>query len=207
MLKRIWGSGTGRVRCRAVVEGLYSSFSLQKSLQQIWKSVDVFSQRETAPQALPMCFTIPYSSQEPWEVMGIGCPRGTIDAIYGGMLRAIQFADDRLTANPGRLAVEPLQQFRKKAVVEASTADTPCPTAPYPLQHSTTLYSSSQSTALRQFYSLQPLHHPSALHVMPNTNTLYSKPARTHALSLASLHAPEHQSSSATSSNAACMAG
>ena len=42
----------------------------------------------------------------------------------------------------------------------SSTADTHCLTAPYPLQHSTTLYSSSQSTALRQFYSLQHLYTP-----------------------------------------------
>ena len=43
--------------------------------------------------------------------------------------------------------------------LQPSTAPTVCLTASYPLQH---LYNTLQSTALQQFYSLQPLQHPSA---------------------------------------------
>ena len=49
--------------------------------------------------------------------------------------------------------------------LQPSTAPTVCVTASYPLQHlyniSTTRYNTLQSTALQQFYSLQPLQHPS----------------------------------------------
>ena len=42
--------------------------------------------------------------------------------------------------------------------LQPSTAVTHCLTASYPLQH---IYNTLQSTALQQFYSLQPLQHPS----------------------------------------------
>ena len=68
-------------------------------------------------------------------------------------------SDDRLTANPGRLAVEPLQQFlQQKGCCRGLYSS-------HTLSHgpisSTTLYNTLQSTALQQFYSLQPLQHPS----------------------------------------------
>ena len=44
--------------------------------------------------------------------------------------------------------------WHRAAAMEAVTH---CLTAPYPLQH---FYNTLQSTALQQFYSLQPLQHP-----------------------------------------------
>ena len=69
----------------------------------IWTSVDVFSQRANGPQTLSMCSLYHIAAMEshgdaqkaPWVAYG----------------HAQSDSDDRLTANPGRLAVEPLQQF------------------------------------------------------------------------------------------------
>ena len=118
----------------------------------IWTSVDVFSQRANGPQTLSMCSLYHIAAMEshgdaqkaPWVAYG----------------HAQSDSDDRLTANPGRLAVEPLQQFlQQKGCCRGLYSS-------HTLSHgpisSTTLYNTLQSTALQQFYSLQPLQHPSA---------------------------------------------
>ena len=117
----------------------------------IWTSVDVFSQRANGPQTLSMCSLYHIAAMEshgdaqkaPWVAYG----------------HAQSDPDDRLTANPGRLAVEPLQQFLQQKDCCRGLYST------HALSHglisSTTLYNTLQSTALQQFYSLQPLHHPS----------------------------------------------
>ena len=95
--------------CRAVVEGLYSSFSLIStaisyySRMSIWTSVDVFSQRANAPQTLPMCSL--------YHIAAMGSHGDAQKAPWVAYGHAQSDSDDRLTANPGRLAVEPLQQF------------------------------------------------------------------------------------------------
>ena len=79
---------------------LYSNLYSRMS---IWTSVDVFSQRANGPQTLSMCSLYHIAAMEshgdahkaPWVAYG----------------HAQSDSDDRLTANPGRLAVEPLQPF------------------------------------------------------------------------------------------------
>ena len=92
--------------CRAVVEGLYSSFSLQQSLQQnvyldISRCVLTTGKR---PSNTSHVFPIPYSS----HVGSHGDAQKAPWVAYG---HAQSDSDNRLTANPGRLAVELLQQF------------------------------------------------------------------------------------------------
>ena len=116
----------------------------------IWTSVDVFSQRANGPPTLSMCSLYHIAAMEshgdahkaPWVAYG----------------HAQSDSDDRLTANPGRLAVEPLQQFlqQKDCCRGLYSTHTLCHgliSSTTSLQHSTTLYNTLQhSTTL---YSLQ----------------------------------------------------
>ena len=69
----------------------------------IWTSVDVFSQRASGPQTLPMCSL--------YHIAAMGSHGDAQKAPWVAYGHAQSDSDDRLTANPGRLAVEPLQQF------------------------------------------------------------------------------------------------
>ena len=69
----------------------------------MWTSVDVFSQRASAPQTLPMCSL--------YHIAAMGSHGDAQKAPWVAYGHAQSDSDDRLTANPGRLAVEPLQQF------------------------------------------------------------------------------------------------
>ena len=69
----------------------------------MWTSVDVFSQRVSAPQTLPMCSL--------YHIAAMGSHGDAQKAPWVAYGHAQSDSDDRLTANPGRLAVEPLQQF------------------------------------------------------------------------------------------------
>ena len=117
----------------------------------MWTSVDVFSQRASAPQTLPMCSL--------YHIAAMGSHGDAQKAPWVAYGHAQSDSDDRLTANPGRLAVEPLQQFLQQKGCCRGLYST------HGVRHglisSTTLYNTLQSTALQQFYSLQPLQHPS----------------------------------------------
>ena len=97
----------------------------------IWTSVDVFSQRANGPQTLSMCSLYHIAAMEshgdaqkaPWVAYG----------------HAQSDSDDRLTANPGRLAVEPLQQFLQQKGCCRGLYSTH--TVSHGLISSTTLYS------------------------------------------------------------------
>ena len=113
----------------------------------IWTSVDVFSQRANGPQTLSMCSL--------YHIAAMGSHGDAQKAPWVAYGHAQSDSDDRLTANPGRLAVEPLQQFlQQKGCCRGLYSS-------HTLSHgpisSTTLYNTLQSTALQQFYSLQPL--------------------------------------------------
>ena len=69
----------------------------------IWTSVDVFSQRANGPQTLSMCSL--------YHIAAMGSHGDAQKAPWVAYGHAQSDSDDRLTANPGRLAVEPLQQF------------------------------------------------------------------------------------------------
>ena len=69
----------------------------------MWTSVNVFSQRVSAPQTLPMCSL--------YHIAAMGSHGDAQKAPWVAYGHAQSDSDDRLTANPGRLAVEPLQQF------------------------------------------------------------------------------------------------
>ena len=105
----------------------------------MWTSVDVFSQRVSAPQTLPMCSL--------YHIAAMGSHGDAQKAPWVAYGHAQSDSDDRLTANPGRLAVEPLQQFLQQkgccrglysthGVSHGPTSSTT------PLQHST-VYSST----------------------------------------------------------------
>ena len=79
---------------------LYSNLYSRMSM---WTSVDVFSQRVSAPQTLPMCSL--------YHIAAMGSHGDAQKAPWVAYGHAQSDSDDRLTANPGRLAVEPLQQF------------------------------------------------------------------------------------------------
>ena len=125
----------------------------------------MFSQRETGRQTLPMCSL--------YHIAAMGSHGDAQKAPWVAYGHAQSDSDDRLTANPGRLAVEPLPNlysnfYSKKAVVEASTARTHCVTAPYPLQHST-VYSST--AVLRSTISTTPLRRLSTACMMHGAAT------------------------------------
>ena len=104
----------------------------------IWTSVDVFSQRVSAPQTLPMCSL--------YHIAAMGSHGDAQKAPWVAYGHAQSDSDDRLTANPGRLAVEPLQQFLQqkgccRGLYSTHALSHGLISSTTSLQHSTTLYS------------------------------------------------------------------
>ena len=97
----------------------------------IWTSVDVFSQRANGPQTLPMCSL--------YHIAAIGSHGDAQKAPWVAYWHDQSDSDDRLTANPGRLAVEPLQQFLQQKGCCRGLYSTH--TVSHGLISSTTLYS------------------------------------------------------------------
>ena len=122
----------------------------------IWTSVDVFSQRANGPQTLPMCSL--------YHIAAMGSHGDSQKAPWVAYGHAQSDSDDRLTANPGRLAVEPLQQFlQQKGCCRGLYSSH---TLSHGLISSTTLYNTLQrSTTL---YSLQ-LYSSSTVYNLYNT--------------------------------------
>ena len=104
----------------------------------IWTSVDVFSQRANGPQTLSMCSL--------YHIAAMGSHGDAQKAPWVAYEHAQSDSDDRLTANPGRLAVEPLQQFLQQKDCCRGLYSTH--TLSHGLISSTTLYNTLQHSTV-----------------------------------------------------------
>ena len=104
----------------------------------IWTSVDVFSQRANGPQTLSMCSL--------YHIAAMGSHGDAQKAPWVAYGHAQSDSDDRLTANPGRLAVEPLQQFLQQKDCCRGLYSTH--TLSHGLISSTTLYNTLQHSTV-----------------------------------------------------------
>ena len=132
----------------------------------MWTSVDVFSQRASAPQTLPMCSL--------YHIAAMGSHGDAQKAPWVAYGHAQSDSDDRLTANPGRLAVEPLQQFlQQKGCCRGLYSSH---TVSHGLISSTTLYNTLQhSTVYSSTAVLQST--PSTTPLCTNQQTALSPPS------------------------------
>ena len=86
----------------------------------IWTSVDVFSQRANGPQTLSMCSL--------YHIAAMGSHGDAQKAPWVAYGHAQSDSDDRLTANPGRLATTSLQHstvYSSTAVLQSTTSTPP----------------------------------------------------------------------------------